>query len=382
MRAASNSRPSLLASPQAAWRPSEDQLRKLLRRAQSGDRSAEERILLAFTHMLYATASKVYSSDLPQNAGQPSLSDLMQEGTLELLRAIRRFDLTQPQSFAAYASVTIRGAITNHARHCNSSLHMTRSHASAPIPVPRATTSLDAETPAAAAALASLQVDDQTAVIAPITRPVSNHEHFLLKLIYQDGVPVDAITADELAAARLARRAQNAAHRLAAADPNAPHLPPAPKGQMQPVTYALASAYPALVLKQQALLHLAHSARMSDAEIATYLQEDEQKVTIRRERAETRLLELASLQTPPAAGILSRGIASASILRKRAMTHLTEPAAFALTRRLFFAESTAAIAEASGQKFNVTRDLLTAARKQLTIHERRLLLLYRPTCPN
>jgi len=73
----------------------------LLKKAKSGDRTARERIITSHLRFVVSIA-KLYSK-----RGVP-LSDLIDEGNLGLLMALKRYDLTRGVKFISYASWWIR----------------------------------------------------------------------------------------------------------------------------------------------------------------------------------------------------------------------------------------------------------------------------------
>ncbi|HEX6024773.1 MAG TPA: sigma-70 family RNA polymerase sigma factor [Solirubrobacter sp.] len=79
--------------------------RELVRAAQAGDRAARDRLIDAFMPLV-AGMSRIYR-------GYPAVDrgELMQEGVVGLLRAIRRYDLEQGTPFWAYASWWVRQAM-------------------------------------------------------------------------------------------------------------------------------------------------------------------------------------------------------------------------------------------------------------------------------
>jgi len=73
-----------------------DEERDLIRRAQAGDTVARDRLILCNMGLVVTIAIKYLRPDM-------ELPDLIQEGVIGLMRAIERFDLTQPWKFSTYA---------------------------------------------------------------------------------------------------------------------------------------------------------------------------------------------------------------------------------------------------------------------------------------
>lgn len=85
----------------------------------SGDEEARERLILAYRPLVYWVAKKFRVN------GQ-RFSDLVQEGTLALIRAVDKFDVNLGHRFTTYACYRIRGQMLN---------FLQRVEAKAPIPV-------------------------------------------------------------------------------------------------------------------------------------------------------------------------------------------------------------------------------------------------------
>ena len=85
----------------------------------SGDEEARERLILAYRPLVYWVAKKFRVN------GQ-RFSDLVQEGTLALIRAVDKFDVSLGHRFTTYACYRIRGQMLN---------FLQRVEAKAPIPV-------------------------------------------------------------------------------------------------------------------------------------------------------------------------------------------------------------------------------------------------------
>jgi RNA polymerase sigma-32 factor len=73
--------------------------------ARTGDRAAQERLLRAHLRLVLSLASKY------ARAGRTELADLIQEGCMGLVEAIRRFDPARNVRLATYASWWIRAFI-------------------------------------------------------------------------------------------------------------------------------------------------------------------------------------------------------------------------------------------------------------------------------
>lgn len=359
----------------ARWRPSPHQIDQLVRRAQEGNRSAEERLFMAFTHMVAKIAAEPFFRNLPENAGQPDAVDLIQVGHIQLILAIRKYDTAGEHRFAGYAAACIRGGMRTAATTQSSSIHVPRK-ANETHRAPDPCESLDAARPCDAVRLhlVSHTADDthEKAVSS-----VTDGEAFGLSLVYSQDVDVDELTADDAAAAALSRKAQNAAHRLTLAAGGAT-VAPAPRGCLSPVSYALICAMPALQMKQQTALHLFHTNRLSIEQTAAQLSLTPAKAEALLSTSTRVLLANVDLENEPSHGQLRRAVAAHSALRERALLHLDEQSAALIKERLFFGTTTSALAAKLHQSIAKTRDQGTQARKDLARHERRLLLLYRP----
>jgi RNA polymerase sigma factor (sigma-70 family) len=86
---------------------SRDEQRQLVRLAQVGDLAARNRLIESCTPMLLQVAAK----HCRQHRLREGLSDLMGEGTLGLIRAIEKFDLSCDVSFVTYAMYWMRSAM-------------------------------------------------------------------------------------------------------------------------------------------------------------------------------------------------------------------------------------------------------------------------------
>ncbi len=86
---------------------SREEERDLARRSRDGDRDATTRLVNSHLPFVVKMARKY------RNYG-PSLQDLIQEGTIGLLRAAKRFDPGRDVRFATYAMWWVRAAIQDH----------------------------------------------------------------------------------------------------------------------------------------------------------------------------------------------------------------------------------------------------------------------------
>jgi len=80
--------------------------RSLLQRAQHGDRSARERLVVGHLADVHSIARRYRNFGLP-------VDDLVQEGTLGLLDSIDQYDASRGPEFDAYARFRVRRAIRN-----------------------------------------------------------------------------------------------------------------------------------------------------------------------------------------------------------------------------------------------------------------------------
>ena len=93
--------------------------KKLWHAASEGDEDAREKLILAYRPLVYWVANKFKVS------GQ-RYADIVQEGTLALIRAVDKFDVDRGLRFTTYACYRVRGQILN---------YLQRVEAKAPIPV-------------------------------------------------------------------------------------------------------------------------------------------------------------------------------------------------------------------------------------------------------
>ncbi|MEE1210446.1 MAG: sigma-70 family RNA polymerase sigma factor, partial [Parafannyhessea umbonata] len=91
-----------------AW--DKDRTRELFRRyKEEGDEEAREQLIMSHLNLVRFLASKF------KNRGEP-LDDLVQVGTIGLIKAIDRFDLSRGLEFTTFATPTIMGEIKRHFR--------------------------------------------------------------------------------------------------------------------------------------------------------------------------------------------------------------------------------------------------------------------------
>lgn len=84
-----------------------DEEQRLARQAGDGDTDAAHRLVLSHVRYVITIARRYRGSGLP-------MSDLVQEGIVGLLRAIKGYDPTKETRFATYAGWWIRAAIQDH----------------------------------------------------------------------------------------------------------------------------------------------------------------------------------------------------------------------------------------------------------------------------
>src|SRR5262245_61778253 len=78
--------------------------RQLLVAAREGDRKAVERLVVSHLRIVYSVAKSFHRNGV-------ALDDLMSEGTMGLLEAIRRFDLSRDNRFSTYAGWWVRARL-------------------------------------------------------------------------------------------------------------------------------------------------------------------------------------------------------------------------------------------------------------------------------
>lgn len=93
--------------------------KELWQASASGDDLAREQLILAYRPLVYWIAKKL-------KANSNRFADLVQEGTLALIRAVDRFDVNLGHRFTTYACYRIKGQMLN---------YLQRVEAKAPIPV-------------------------------------------------------------------------------------------------------------------------------------------------------------------------------------------------------------------------------------------------------
>ena len=94
-----------------------DEERELARRAEAGDADAAGRLIASHLRFVIKIARRYRGSGLP-------MSDLIQEGTVGLIRAVRRFNPDRGVRLSTYASWWIRSAIQDHVMHSWSLVRM------------------------------------------------------------------------------------------------------------------------------------------------------------------------------------------------------------------------------------------------------------------
>jgi RNA polymerase primary sigma factor len=82
-----------------------DMVTELAQRVENGDRAAKERMINSNLRLVISIARKYH------RYGETSLLDLIQEGTLGLIRAVEKFDWRKGFRFSTYATLWIRQAI-------------------------------------------------------------------------------------------------------------------------------------------------------------------------------------------------------------------------------------------------------------------------------
>ena len=94
-----------------------DEERELARRAEAGDADAAGRLIASPLRFVIKLARRYRGSGLP-------MSDLIQEGTVGLIRAVRRFNPDRGVRLSTYAMWWIRSAIQDHVMHSWSLVRM------------------------------------------------------------------------------------------------------------------------------------------------------------------------------------------------------------------------------------------------------------------
>lgn len=94
-----------------------DEERELARRAEAGDADAAGRLIASHLRFVIKIARRYRGSGLP-------MSDLIQEGTVGLIRAVRRYNPDRGVRLSTYAMWWIRSAIQDHVVHSWSLVRM------------------------------------------------------------------------------------------------------------------------------------------------------------------------------------------------------------------------------------------------------------------
>src|SRR5262245_65288105 len=94
--------------------PSRQEERVLIERAQAGDRAATGELLQRHHNLICQAARKVLS----RVQGQLEFADLVQEGTIGFMHAVRKFDLSRGTKFSTYCYWWVRQAIWAAAAAC------------------------------------------------------------------------------------------------------------------------------------------------------------------------------------------------------------------------------------------------------------------------
>jgi RNA polymerase sigma-32 factor len=90
---------------------------RLVRRADAGDAEAQRRLVASHLRLVIKIARSYRDSGLP-------MSDLVQEGTIGLIRAVRRFNPDRGVRLSTYAMWWVRAAIQDHVVHSWSLVRM------------------------------------------------------------------------------------------------------------------------------------------------------------------------------------------------------------------------------------------------------------------
>jgi RNA polymerase sigma-32 factor len=109
-----------VAARQPLLAPSEEM--ELARRAEAGDQEALHRLVASHLRFVIAIARRYRGWGLPMN-------ELIQQGTLGLLQAVRRFDPARGVRLSTYAMWWIRSAIQDHVLHSWSMVRLGTSNA-------------------------------------------------------------------------------------------------------------------------------------------------------------------------------------------------------------------------------------------------------------
>lgn len=85
-------------------------IEKIVKQAQQGDQTAFSSIVLTYTNIIKSIASSMYLSSM-------EYEDVVQEGTIGLVKAVRSFDKDKNASFYTYANTCIKNSMYNALKH-------------------------------------------------------------------------------------------------------------------------------------------------------------------------------------------------------------------------------------------------------------------------
>lgn len=89
----------------------ESETRRHIARAKEGDNDAIAALLKHNERLVFKICSRYHLSGA---TGDETLDDLMQEGRMGIMHAIRKFDLSRPEKFSTYAVYWIRHYVSRH----------------------------------------------------------------------------------------------------------------------------------------------------------------------------------------------------------------------------------------------------------------------------
>jgi RNA polymerase primary sigma factor len=105
---------------------SEERTRDLLTQAKAGNRDAAGELIVHNERLIYSIAKRYYATGA---TGDSHLSDLMQEGRMGLLHAIKKFDLDRNIKFSTYCTFWIKQRIRRFGIHDGMKFSMAYSNA-------------------------------------------------------------------------------------------------------------------------------------------------------------------------------------------------------------------------------------------------------------